>query len=234
MKRSAFISAVYSLVGIPNNHENIVIGIAWADSEGGLPPTPDADNNPLDTTEPAPGATDFNTAGVKNYPSWTEGVEATVETLTNGFYDALIETFKNPAANAQEKINAVNSSPWGSFISMQLYSEVLANPERFDIEVEGSPEGPPEVQTIENNAPKFEQLPHLKVGSTGHAVETLTVLLNHYGAEFTSAFDGSKQRIAIGSAFGPEVEEAVRDYQTKKEIPVTGEIDPDTWSSFIF
>jgi hypothetical protein len=54
---------------------------AWARAEGGS-----ATFNWLNTTQPAEGATDYNSVGVKNYPDYATGVRATVETLTNGFY----------------------------------------------------------------------------------------------------------------------------------------------------
>ena len=58
---------------------------AWAKAEGGS-----AAFNPLNTTEPWPGATDYNTAGVKNYPNGAAGIAATAKTLTNGFYDGIV------------------------------------------------------------------------------------------------------------------------------------------------
>jgi hypothetical protein len=51
---------------------------AWHQKEGGH-----AEWNPLNTTEPAEGATDYNSAGVKNYPSMQSGIEATLATLTS-------------------------------------------------------------------------------------------------------------------------------------------------------
>jgi hypothetical protein len=54
---------------------------AWARAEGGS-----ATFNWLNTTQPALGATDYNSVGVKNYPDYATGVRATVETLMNGFY----------------------------------------------------------------------------------------------------------------------------------------------------
>lgn len=45
-----------------------------------------AANNPEDTTLNEPGATDYNSSGVKNYPTFTEGVDATVATLNEASY----------------------------------------------------------------------------------------------------------------------------------------------------
>lgn len=44
-----------------------------------------AGNNPLATTLPWAGATDFNSVGVKNYPSFNDGVAATAQTLRTGY-----------------------------------------------------------------------------------------------------------------------------------------------------
>lgn len=57
----------------------------WAECEGGT-----AAFNPLNTTEPWPGATDYNSAGVKNYPSGPDGIQATYLTLVNGHYNGIV------------------------------------------------------------------------------------------------------------------------------------------------
>lgn len=51
---------------------------AWAQAEGG-----NAAFNPLNTTFPLPGASDYNSVGVKNYPRPVWGVCATAMTLTD-------------------------------------------------------------------------------------------------------------------------------------------------------
>jgi hypothetical protein len=45
--------------------------------------------NLLNTTQPAADATDFNSVHVKNYSSYLEGIQKTVETLNNGYYPNL-------------------------------------------------------------------------------------------------------------------------------------------------
>jgi hypothetical protein len=57
---------------------------AWAKAEGGT-----AEWNPLNTTEPMPGATDYNTVGVKNYPTPISGISATALTLALEPYRSL-------------------------------------------------------------------------------------------------------------------------------------------------
>lgn len=41
----------------------------------------DAKNNPLATTEPWPKAKDYNSAGVKNYATFADGIAATIATI---------------------------------------------------------------------------------------------------------------------------------------------------------
>lgn len=50
--------------------------------------------NLLNTTEPWPGTTNFNSVGVKNYSSWNDGIQATVATLRNGYYPELEEALR--------------------------------------------------------------------------------------------------------------------------------------------
>jgi murein DD-endopeptidase MepM/ murein hydrolase activator NlpD len=61
--------------------ETVAFLEAWHRAEGGT-----ATFNWLNTTQPAPGATDYNSVGVKNYPDYQTGIDATARTLVNGFY----------------------------------------------------------------------------------------------------------------------------------------------------
>ena len=56
---------------------------AWIQRETPWPPV--ARYNPMNTTLPAPGATDYNSDHVKNYTSWSQGIAATVATLEGGY-----------------------------------------------------------------------------------------------------------------------------------------------------
>jgi hypothetical protein len=81
---------------------------AWAQSEGCL-----ARNNPFATTMPAPGATNFNSIGVKNYQTWEQGVEATHKTLVLNHYVNLIYTIRQ-GKSATDMATALKNSPWGT------------------------------------------------------------------------------------------------------------------------
>jgi len=67
--------------GWPRTDANIQSLIAWALNEGG-----GGEFNPLNTTEPEPGAGSFNSVGVRNYKSWQQGIAATVATLQSSDY----------------------------------------------------------------------------------------------------------------------------------------------------
>lgn len=61
--------------------------------------------NLLNTTQKATGATDYNSVGVKNYTSYSQGIQATVQTLSNGLYPQLLNDLKTG------NINDLISSP---------------------------------------------------------------------------------------------------------------------------
>jgi hypothetical protein len=51
--------------------------------------------NLLNTTQPAIGATNYNSVGVKNYTSYSQGINATAQTLQNGYYPTLLNDLKS-------------------------------------------------------------------------------------------------------------------------------------------
>lgn len=77
---SGWEAAVLTKVGAPVTPINVRFLDAWQREEGG-----DATNNPLNTTLPEPGAGNYNSVGVKNYPSATVGAAATAATLRGGY-----------------------------------------------------------------------------------------------------------------------------------------------------
>ncbi|HJP66131.1 MAG TPA: hypothetical protein VKA30_07500 [Actinomycetota bacterium] len=66
-------------IGAPVCGNNLVAMVAWQAQEGTR-----AAWNPLATTHGMPGATTFNSVGVRNYSSLEEGIQATVLTLLAG------------------------------------------------------------------------------------------------------------------------------------------------------
>ena len=100
--------ALLRRLGAPVNAENLKLLDAWSRAEGGR-----AKFNPLNTTQPAKGATNLNKVGVKNYPSEAVGLDATYRTLTNGRYGPILASLRagRPAVETARKIAA---SPWGT------------------------------------------------------------------------------------------------------------------------
>jgi hypothetical protein len=92
--------------------DNAAAVVAWEMAEGGHWYN-DAHYNPLNTTQRMPGATIFNSHGVKAYRSWGQGMEATVITINNGFYDRILAALR-AGDDGQAVAVAVAASPWGT------------------------------------------------------------------------------------------------------------------------
>ncbi len=90
-------------------NDRIVI-IAWETAE-----FTKARWNPLATTHDMPGATDFNSVGVKNYVSLEQGLQATIETLRLGKdsygYGAILDGLAN-CDDPMTTALAINASAW--------------------------------------------------------------------------------------------------------------------------
>lgn len=99
-------------LGMPMTADNVAAVVAWEMAEGGHWYNT-AYYNPLNTTQPMPGATVFNSVGVKAYTSWAQGLRATVITLRNGFYGGILAALRR-GDDAQAVADAVAASPWGT------------------------------------------------------------------------------------------------------------------------
>lgn len=82
---SAFAAALLTAMGAPQSTQNLSSLNGWFSREGTK-----AAFNPLATTQLESGSTQFNSAGVQNYTSQAQGVAATVATLENGRYPAIV------------------------------------------------------------------------------------------------------------------------------------------------
>ncbi len=104
--------ALLSSLGDQATPENVRAVTAWERAEGGHWRNPAA-HNPLNTTQPAPGSWPINGAGVQGYPTWNEGLGATVATLDHGRYGGILAALR--AANCAPCVaDAVGASPWGT------------------------------------------------------------------------------------------------------------------------
>jgi peptidoglycan hydrolase CwlO-like protein len=104
--------AVLKSLGMPITADNVAAVVAWEMAEGGHWYNT-AYYNPLNTTQSMPGATVFNSVGVKAYTSWKQGLDATVITLHNGYYGGILEALSR-GNDAQAVADAVAASPWGT------------------------------------------------------------------------------------------------------------------------
>jgi murein DD-endopeptidase MepM/ murein hydrolase activator NlpD len=95
-------------IGAPVTQNNITYMRAWRKAEGGK-----ATFNPFNTTQKYQDATNYNSVGVKNYPTMEAGIEATVKTLLNGRYNDIVDSLKSdspPQVTAASK----SLSVWGT------------------------------------------------------------------------------------------------------------------------
>jgi peptidoglycan hydrolase CwlO-like protein len=99
-------------LGVPLTADNVVAIVAWEMAEGGHWYNT-AHYNPLNTTQSMPGATVFNSVGVKAYTSWAQGLKASVITIRNGYYGGILDALRR-GNDAQAVADAVAASPWGT------------------------------------------------------------------------------------------------------------------------
>lgn len=94
---TAFIAATLADLGAPDNAANVRSLADWFPHEYPSWP-PWADNNPMSSTMPMPGAWAYNTltggGHVWNYPNAAEGAEATAKTLADGWYPQILAALR--------------------------------------------------------------------------------------------------------------------------------------------
>ena len=106
--------------------------VGWVNAEGGNWHN-DARYNPLNTTQGMPGAGNTGTQGnIKVYRDWNQGIDATVKTLRNGKYGAILQALKgnDPTAVAR----AIQGSPWGTKgdLIMRTIASAKGHPAQVD------------------------------------------------------------------------------------------------------
>jgi hypothetical protein len=109
---TTFAQALLTALGEPVTDPNVQAVTAWEAAEGGNWHNTAA-YNPLNTTLSEPGATSINSAGVKAYTSWAQGLDATTSTLQEGPYAGIRDAMAS-GQDAQAVVNAVLASPWGT------------------------------------------------------------------------------------------------------------------------
>lgn len=99
-----------SSLGAPGSRSNRIAVVAWVASEG-----TQATWNPLATTKHMPGATQYNSHGVRNYLSKQQGIQASILTLElpSRGYEPVISRLR-AGAEAMETAEAIRDSLWCS------------------------------------------------------------------------------------------------------------------------
>jgi hypothetical protein len=103
-----FYTAILRGIGASSSSEALTFFRAWRQAEGGT-----ARYNPFNTTQRMPGSEAYNRVGVQHYPSARVGVDATVKTLLNDRYTALVQAIRE-GRSARAMADALAASPWGT------------------------------------------------------------------------------------------------------------------------
>lgn len=164
--------------------------------------------NPLATTQYMPGATEFNSVGVRNYPNRTVGLQATKETLLNGFYPNIVKALEDGdpyAAQDKGELSAeLHTWSGGGYSHVPGTSKVQAP----------APAGA---------SPISFRYPLLKESGT----ESASVKF----VQFLLGMDGHS--VTVDGVFGPETLSAVRGFQSSHGLAVDGIVGPQTWLALV-
>jgi peptidoglycan hydrolase CwlO-like protein len=106
-------------IGAPTCRENLIVMVAWQANE-----FTEARWNPLATTHRMRGSTSFNSVGVQNFRTLTQGLRGTEETLTGGAesygYAAILQGLR-ACAGASVTADAIRASAWCRGCSLGAY-----------------------------------------------------------------------------------------------------------------
>lgn len=121
--RVAWAGALLTALPGPLSVNNAGSFTSWETAEGGSFGNV-AENNPLNCTIPLPGSsgvvyTGYGDVYVQAYVSEAQGIEATVTTLTNGDYPAILADVAASAA-LTSTCTAIGESPWGTVLDVLL------------------------------------------------------------------------------------------------------------------
>lgn len=98
---STWWSQMLQMMRAPATHANVSSLTSWREKECQWNSSPPDGalftQNPLNTTEDAPGAVSIagSSVGVKKYPNQTVGMEATIKALNNGLYPQIVASLKS-------------------------------------------------------------------------------------------------------------------------------------------
>jgi hypothetical protein len=108
-----FYEQILKGINAPITDGNLKFLYAWRQAEGGK-----ATNNPFNTTlnlKKDNLKSNYNSVGVKNFSNSSYGVEATVKTLLNGYYDCIVDGLRNDiGAERISKMCMSQLEKWGT------------------------------------------------------------------------------------------------------------------------
>lgn len=182
--------------------------------------------NPLATEEDWPGATDFNSAGVKNYPTEQDGIDAVCAAWQNGDYNDILKACKaqDPAFSI---LRCASYDTWGGSDSYgRELQDLLPQVQGKWLEYADAPVGtdgqpiPKPIDTV------LVRLPVLGEGASGPAVVAVQVLLHSRGYDVgTTGSDGK---------FGPATRAALLKFQAAHGDPdPKGDTGSGTWRTLL-
>lgn len=99
--------------GWPVTGNNVCAVVTWEIAEGGHFVAGSTTFNPLNTSLAMPGDSVFNSHGVRNYPDWSTGLVATLNTLRLDFYGGIRDALA-AGNDAARVLQAVTATPWGT------------------------------------------------------------------------------------------------------------------------
>lgn len=190
-----------------------------------------AAHNPLATTMAWAGASDFNSAGVKSYASEADGIAATVATLRNGLYPAVLEAIDR--GDPEAYVKAIADGPWGTWhdetTALAMLHSVRTSASFGEVEVTGSSAPTPAPAPPHPPAPAptggfdVTTLSLLRQGATGGTVRSVQAVLNaKHGAG-----------LATDGVFGPLTLAAVKAWQSSHDLATDGVVGPLTYGSLL-
>lgn len=124
-----FANAFLAALGMPDTSQNVIATVAWEHKEGGNWENT-AHFNPMNTTYKLTTSVPYtstwrkyNSTAVQSYSTWNVGLEATVLTITNGYYSNILAALR-AGTSAVGVSQAVGNSPWGTGTFTAFLGEV--------------------------------------------------------------------------------------------------------------
>ena len=109
----AWARSFLATIGAPQTAANIQSVMAWINREGG-----GGKNNPLNTTLSMPGATDFNSVGVKNYATVAVGILANAKTIMGGGYSDILTALRSGNGLCGQSFSGLSRWSGGGYSSV--------------------------------------------------------------------------------------------------------------------